>query len=68
GGSDGLNAYRALAEQMKKILNPLGLFLCEIGQGQETDVITLMESAGLSFVKSYKDMPGIIRVLSFKNL
>lgn len=65
GGEDGLSAYRALAKQIKNILKPDGKIFFEIGQGQEKDVILIMQKAGFQLENQVKDLGGIIRVLSF---
>lgn len=67
GGEDGLNPYRFLALSLKKILSKEGMIFFEIGQGQETDVKTIMSEQGYTFVEEVKDLSGIIRVLIFKN-
>ena len=61
GGIDGLDFYRVLA---KKHLAPR-LFI-EIGINQEQQIIPLFESEGWQFVKSWKDLGGITRILCFK--
>ncbi len=61
GGTDGLDFYRALSKQH---LAPT-LFI-EIGINQENEIIPLFESEGWHFVRSWKDLGGIIRILSFK--
>ena len=62
GGSDGLDFYRALTKQH---LAP-HIFI-EIGKDQEKQIIPLFESEGWKFVKSWKDLGGIIRVLYFQD-
>ena len=65
GGKDGLDAYRALAENLSGCLEEEGRIFFEIGEGQENDVRSLMENRGFSFAGQAKDLSGIIRILSF---
>lgn len=65
GGEDGLNPYRRLSECLHKILKPNGRVFFEIGQGQEKDVISIMESNNWILEKMCADLNSIIRVLSF---
>ncbi|MDR3293517.1 MAG: peptide chain release factor N(5)-glutamine methyltransferase [Clostridiales bacterium] len=57
GGADGLRFYTAISEGFREHLTPSGVLLLEIGQGQDTDVKNLFQSA--EFVKDYN---GIKRV------
>lgn len=66
GGKDGLNAYRELALKIKPLLRSSGFVFFEIGQGQHLDVIKIMQENGFCFVRSYKDLGQIVRVLVFK--
>jgi release factor glutamine methyltransferase len=65
GGTDGLDAYRILAEQLAGVVLPTGFIAIEIGSGQETAVATLCEAAGLTFVGSRNDLAGVKRCLLF---
>jgi release factor glutamine methyltransferase len=78
-GTDGLDAYRALARVVPNMLKPGGKLFLEIGQGQMEDVIKIFSSplAGeparnelvggyLEFIESFNDLAGIIRVLVFQ--
>ncbi|MGJ4993185.1 peptide chain release factor N(5)-glutamine methyltransferase [Bradyrhizobium sp. HKCCYLS3077] len=47
GGSDGLDAYRALIPQAAPLLRPGGALVVEVGLGQSEDAATLMINAGL---------------------
>lgn len=47
GGTDGLDAYRAIAAQLPRLLSPGGRAILELGAGQETDVAALVARAGL---------------------
>ncbi len=66
GGADGLDAYRALSGRLKRLMKPGGTVFFEIGWGQETDVAPLMEQQGFTFAGHFKDLGGIVRILSFK--
>ncbi len=48
GGTDGLDAYRALIPQAARLLAPGGALVVEVGQGQDGDVEALMTAAGLA--------------------
>ena len=65
GGVDGLNPYRRLSVCLATILKPNGYVFFEIGQGQENDVISIMNANGWKLEKAYKDLGGIVRILSF---
>jgi release factor glutamine methyltransferase len=66
GGTDGLNAYRALLPQAKRLLKPGGLVALEIGQGQGSAIRNLARAAGLSESGSASDLAGIERCLLFR--
>ncbi len=59
GGSDGLAAYRELAELLPGLLKPGGHTLLEIGQGQESALGTLFK--GLELLRIVPDLAGIPR-------
>lgn len=62
GGADGLDAYRALAPQIARLLAPGGIACVEIGAGQEKAVSELF--AGEHFtIESRSDLRGITRCL-----
>lgn len=64
GGTDGLCFYRAIAKLWVPSLNSGGMLAVEIGMDQHEDVKALFEAAGLKSVRFYKDLSGIIRVVS----
>ena len=66
GGADGLRDYRIIAQDVRSYLKPDGQLLLEIGQGQETDVMSIFEAAGLTCQQHFKDLAGIVRYLLFK--
>lgn len=63
GGEDGLRFYRVIAERWTKLLCSGGFVAVEIGIGQESDVMHLFESAGLTdigFLRDYSDIPRVV--------
>jgi release factor glutamine methyltransferase len=65
GGSDGLDAYRALAAQMPALLNARGAAIVEIGIGQAAQVEAIFKQAGLHRTGAKADLAGITRALTF---
>ena len=63
GGADGLDAYRALAPEIDRLLAPEGRFFLEIGVGQGDDVAAILARAGLKCVVQRRDLGGIERVI-----
>jgi len=63
GGEDGLDAYRALAPQIARLLAPDGRFFLEIGQGQGDEVAAILARAGLRVRERRRDLAGIERVI-----
>jgi len=63
GGADGLTCYRALAEQVPRLLPPTGHLVVELGIGQEAAVAELFRLAGLAPSPAYADLAGIPRAL-----
>ncbi len=66
GGDDGLDAYRAILSGITDIMKPQARLVMEIGNGQETALITMMRRAGLAETGAYADLAGHIRVLKGK--
>jgi release factor glutamine methyltransferase len=67
GGSDGLDAYRAIGAVARNLLTPGGHLLVEVGQGQATDVARIFASLGLSTGIPWKDLGGIERVVGARH-
>ncbi|MBS9722419.1 peptide chain release factor N(5)-glutamine methyltransferase [Tianweitania sp. BSSL-BM11] len=65
GGTDGLDAYRAIAEGAERSLAPDGIIGLEIGWDQKTLVSALFERAGYRLIDARKDYGGNDRVLIF---
>lgn len=64
GGADGLDAYRAIARALPRLLVPGGVAVLELGIGQEADVSALLGAAGLSCAgPARRDLGGIPRAL-----
>jgi release factor glutamine methyltransferase len=64
GGHDGLDAYRAIAGEARRLLAPAGRLVVELGAGQEPAVRALFINAGLHVTAARKDLAGIPRALS----
>jgi release factor glutamine methyltransferase len=63
GGPDGLDAYRALAVVIPRLLAPWGRAVLELGQGQQPAVEALMRGAGLRPLECRPDLGRIPRAL-----
>jgi release factor glutamine methyltransferase len=63
GGADGLDAYRALAACLPRLLAGEGRAVLELGQGQQPAVEALMAGAGLLPLECRPDLGGIPRAL-----
>jgi release factor glutamine methyltransferase len=64
GGSDGLNGYRAIGNDARRLLAPAGRLIVELGAGQEAAVRALFTNAGLTVDAVRMDLAGISRALS----
>jgi release factor glutamine methyltransferase len=63
GGVDGLDAYRALAPEIARLLAADGRFALEFGQGQGDEVERILAGAGLGVSFRRADLSGIERVI-----
>lgn len=63
GGRDGLDAYRAIARDARRLLADGGRLIVEIGQGQEPAVRALLTEAGLTVSPARNDLAGLARSL-----
>lgn len=61
GGVDGLDAYRALLPDVKRLLAPHGVAVLEFGEGQAADVAAIARANGLHPLETCKDLAGIER-------
>jgi release factor glutamine methyltransferase len=65
GGEDGLEAYRAVARQSRRLLAPNGRLIVELGQGLEPMVASVLSGAGLNVAgPARNDLAGIARALA----
>jgi len=65
GGADGLDAYRALAPELTRLLEPKhGRFFLEFGLGQAEAVRAILERGGLIVDATLNDLGGHIRAIS----
>lgn len=65
GGLDGLDFYRALANEAGAFLEQHGRVAVEIGQGQEKDVEAIFAKHHFRLEQTARDLSGIIRALMF---
>jgi len=69
GGSDGLDAYRALVPQAARLLAPGGALVVEVGHDQSAEVERLMMAAGLMLERPPKaDLAGTARAVAGRKL
>ena len=64
GGPDGLDAYRAIANQVLRILAPQGHFVAEFGAGQSVPVEAILRERGLAPASISRDISGVLRALT----
>jgi release factor glutamine methyltransferase len=64
GGADGLDGYRAIAEQIRPLLTQVGRLIVELGAGQEPAVRALFTKTGLNVSGVKDDLAGVPRALS----
>lgn len=65
GGPDGLDAYRAIAEQSEGRLAEGGMVALEIGIGQRAAVADIFSSAGFQEQSVFSDLGGVERAVLF---
>ncbi|MBF0561078.1 MAG: peptide chain release factor N(5)-glutamine methyltransferase [Alphaproteobacteria bacterium] len=61
GGPDGLEAYRALAPHLARLLRAGGVAALEVGCGQAPAVGAILAAAGLTFTGVRPDLQGVPR-------
>ena len=66
GGDDGLNSYRLIASDLKRIISMNALIIIEIGYNQSLQVIDIFKKNGFKLIKKYNDINGLDRVLTFQ--
>ena len=64
GGADGLDFYRAIAQNWREALHPGGTLLFEVGIGQASDVEWILSRNGYRQVRSFPDTQQIPRVVA----
>lgn len=65
GGSDGLDAYRALLPQAARLIGPSGAIVVEIGAGAGAAVAAVASGSGLRLADRERDLGGRVRALCF---
>lgn len=63
GGADGLDAYRRILAALPGLLEPVGIAILELGQGQRDGVSALAVARGLVIAGARPDLSGIDRAL-----
>ncbi|CAA9234723.1 MAG: Peptide chain release factor N(5)-glutamine methyltransferase [uncultured Acetobacteraceae bacterium] len=63
GGADGLDAYRSLLPEVRRVLAPHGRAVVELGQGQRAAVEALAGEIGLRPLGCRADLGGVDRAL-----
>ena len=66
GGEDGLNSYRLIASDLKRIISMNALIIIEIGYNQSLQVIDIFKKNDFKLIKKYNDINGLDRVLTFQ--
>jgi release factor glutamine methyltransferase len=62
-GGDGLDAYRSMAPDLRRLVMPDGIVCLEVGFGQASDVRAILADAGLETIDTRQDLAGIDRCL-----
>jgi release factor glutamine methyltransferase len=69
GGPDGLNGYRAIAADARRLLTPNGALVVELGLGQADAVSALVRDGGLATAGPPRsDLSGVARALVLRPL
>jgi release factor glutamine methyltransferase len=63
GGADGLDAYRAIAAELPRLLAAGGHAVMELGMGQAEAVAEIAVAAGLAVSAARPDLGGVLRAL-----
>jgi release factor glutamine methyltransferase len=68
GGPDGLDGYRAIASQARRLLAPEGILVLELGWGQSGPVTSIFAPMGLAPTAWRHDLAGIVRAVVMRAL
>ena len=63
GGEDGLKFYKAIIKYWKSVLQPGGMLLFEVGEGQAEPVSEMLLSGGFRTAATKRDTLGVDRVV-----
>ena len=63
GGEDGLKFYKAIIKYWKSVLQPGGMLLFEVGEGQAEPVCEMLLSGGFRTAATRRDTGGVDRVV-----
>ena len=66
GGDDGLNSYRLIASDLKRVVSKNALIIIEIGYNQSLQVTDIFKKNDFKLIKKYNDINGLDRVLTFQ--
>jgi len=66
GGEDGLNCYRVIVEDLKRVINKNAIIIIEIGYNQSNSVEEIFKNNDFKLLKKYNDINGLDRVLTFQ--
>ena len=66
GGDDGLDCYRVIAKDLKRVINKNAIIIIEIGHNQSLSVIEIFKKNNFKLIKKYNDINGLERVLTFQ--
>jgi release factor glutamine methyltransferase len=68
GGPDGLDGYRAISADARRLLAPGGALVLELGFGQIEAVTSLLPATGLAAAAPRHDLAGVPRALVLRRL
>ncbi|MCG8559269.1 MAG: peptide chain release factor N(5)-glutamine methyltransferase [Hyphomicrobiales bacterium] len=72
GGADGLDAFRAIGRDIRRVLRPGGWLIVEVGAGQADAVVGLMARHGLGSEpdgrRRRRDLSGVVRCVAARRI